>query len=355
MHKKKLKQLKKGIIIAGAVLALTMFAACSSKEGNKTREGIQSIQAGDFDTAFSLFDEAEAAGEDPVYLYRGRGLAYMGQNSYDAAREMFAVALASDGSIPTDVDYDINYYIGVCYYKSERYEEAKERFDAILALREKDVDAYVERGTVLLALDQKEEALADFDKAVELSPKDYGLFIDIYCILSEAGEKETGLQYLQNAVDSGDKKMPDYDKGRLYFYLGDYSNARDFLEKAKGSGNGSEDLILLLGQCYENLNDRNYAITVYQNYLATGQSKAIYNQMGMCYAATGDYENALTSFQSGLALSDLAFDQELRFNEIVAYERLGDPVKAKSLMETYIQDYPNDEVAMREYQFLKTR
>ena len=63
----------------------------------------------------------------------------------------------------------------------------------------------------------------------------------------------------------------------------------------------------------------------------------------------------LTSFQSGLALSDLAYDQELRFNEIVAYEKLGDPLKAKELMTSYIQDYPNDEVAQREYQFLKTR
>ena len=355
MHSKRLKQLKKGFIVAGAVLMLTLFAACSSKEGGKTREGIQSIQSGDFDNAFVLFEEAEAAGEDPVYLNRGLGLAYMGQNQYDFALESFEKALAADGSVPSDVDYDINYYIGVCFYKLGKYEEAKERFDAILALREKEVDAYVERGTVLLALNQKDAAIADFDKAVELSPKDYGLFIDIYCILNDAGESAAGAAYLQNAVESGDKKMPDYDKGRLYFYLEDYSNARDFLEKAKGSGNGSEELVLLLGQCYENLNDRNYAITVYQSYLATGQSKAIYNQMGMCYAASGDYENALTSFQSGLALSDLAYDQELRFNEIVAYEKLGDPMKAKELMTSYIQDYPNDEVAQREYQFLKTR
>ncbi|MCR4814439.1 MAG: tetratricopeptide repeat protein [Lachnospiraceae bacterium] len=355
MHNKRLKQLKKRIAAAGLIVGLSLFAACSSKEGNKTKEGIQSIQAGDFEGAFTLFEEAEAEKENPVYLNRGIGLAYMGQNQYDLALESFEKALAADGSVPGDVDYDINYYIGVCFYKLGRYEDAKARFDAILALREKDVDAYVERGTVLLALDQKDEAIADFNKAVELSPKDYGLFIDIYCILSEAGERTTGASYLQNAVDSGDKKMPDYDKGRLYFYLEDYSNARDFLEKAKGSGNGSEELILLLGQCYENLNDRNYAITVYQSYLATGQSKAVYNQMGMCYAATGDYENALAAFQNGIGLSDLAFDQELRFNEIVAYEKLGNPVKAKELMTSYIQDYPNDEVAQREYQFLKTR
>ena len=147
---------------------------------------------------------------------------------------------------------------------------------------------------------------------------------------------------MQKAVESGDKKMPDYDRGRLYFYLEDYSNARDYLEKAKGAGNNSEELILLLGQCYENLNDRTYALTVYQSYLATGGSKAIYNQMGMCYAQSGDYESALNAFQTGLGLSDISFDRELRFNEIVTYEKLGDPIKAKELCTSFVQ-------------FLKTR
>ena len=201
----------------------------------------------------------------------------------------------------------------------------------------------------------KDEAQTDFDKAVKLSPKDYGLSIDIYCILREAGYETEGDAFLQSAVESGDKKMPDYDKGRLYFYLEDYSNARDYLEKAKGAGNSSEELILLLGQCYENLNDRTYALTVYQSYLATTGSKAIYNQMGMCYAESGDYESALDAFQTGLGLSDVSFDKELRFNEIVTYEKLGDPIKAKELCTSFVQDYPLDEQGQIEFQFLKTR
>ena len=355
MCKRFLLKNRKWIVIVSALVMACALSACAKKEGAKTREGIQSIQAGDFESAMALFDEASSAGEQEVYLNRGIGLAYMGENRYEEAIDAFTKALAADGSIPGNVDYDINYYIGVCYYKLGQYEAAKERFDSILALREKDVDAYVERGTVLLALGQFDEAKADFDKAVELSPKDYGLFIDIYCILRESGHETEGTAYLQNAVDSGDKKMPDYDKGRLYFYLGDYSNARDFLEKAKGSGNGSEELVLLLGQCYESLNDRNYAITVYQSYLATGQSKAVYNQMGMCYTEMGDFESALNAFQTGQGLSDLSFDQELRYNEIVCYEKLGNPIQAKTLMEAYIQDYPADAAAQKEYQFLKTR
>ena len=57
------------------------------------------------------------------------------------------------------------------------------------------------------------------------------------------------------------------------------------LKRPREPATTGEELILLLGQCYENLNDRTYALTVYQSYLGTSQSKAVYNQMGMCYAA----------------------------------------------------------------------
>ena len=339
------------------ISSAAFFCGCNlmKKEGGKTGEAIAEVQAGNYDSAAALFEEAENAGEEMVYIKRGMGIMYMGENRYEEAVEAFTEALASDGSIPGSVDYDINYYLGVCYYKLGQYEDAKARFDAILDIKEKSVDAHVERGCVELALDLYDEAIADFDRAVKLDSKDYGLLIDIYCILSDAGKETKGSEYLKTAVESGDKKMSDYDRGRLYYYLEDYSNARDFLEKAKGNKNSSEELILLLGQCYENLNDRTYALTVYQSYLSGAQSKAVYNQMGMCYAAAGDYESALEAFQTALALSDTSYDRELRFNEIVTYEKMGEALKAKELCESFVADYPEDEEGIREYQFLKTR
>ena len=47
--------------------------------------------------------------------------------------------------------------------------------------------------------------------------------------------------------------------------------------------------------------------------------------------------------------------QSLKFNEIVAYEYLGQYDQAKLAMEQYLALYPDDEKAQREAVFLKTR
>ena len=47
--------------------------------------------------------------------------------------------------------------------------------------------------------------------------------------------------------------------------------------------------------------------------------------------------------------------QTLCFNEIVAYEYLEDYQQAEVLMNAYLQNYPDDQTAIREQQFLSTR
>ena len=55
-------------------------------------------------------------------------------------------------------------------------------------------------------------------------------------------------------------------------------------------------------------------------------------------------------FRTGRSLA-----QRLSFNEIVAYEHLGNFEQAKALMDTYLASYPGDEKAKREQVFLSTR
>lgn len=342
--------------VLGTLALAGILTACSSKNSTENIDaGMQAIKEIDYQTALACFDAAEEAGEDSKLLNRGRGIAYMGSVQYEAAIESFKEALAAGSNTPEKIDYDINYYLGVCYYKLGMLDDALARYDAIIDLKPKSVDAYFERASVYLAKGSHDAAIEDLEKAMALEPKNFSLCIDAYCVLSEAGFESDGVNYLQVAMDSNDKSMTDYDKGRMCFYLGDYSRARNYLEQARSAGEKSEDLMLYLGQSYKNLGDTAYTISMYEGFLGDNPSASIYNQLGMLYAADGNYELAIEAFDKGLSLEGTDTRQELLFNRIVAYENMGDFNSAKAMMSEYLVDYPNDKEAIKENNFLQTR
>lgn len=140
----------------------------------------------------------------------------------------------------------------------------------------------------------------------------------------------------------------------IYYYLEDYQNARTYLDGFLNGNDASKSLIL--GQTYEKLGDMNYATTVYQTYLGGNEpDAAIYNNLGMCLVKQERYDEALEAFEAGLLVETNDYAQELSYNRIVANEYLGNFSEAKTLMEEYLQSYPDDAKAKREYEFLQTR
>ena len=113
---------------------------------------------------------------------------------------------------------------------------------------------------------------------------------------------------------------------------------------------------LYLGRTYEALGDYNYASSIYAAFTENDQSRAeIYNQLGLCRMQMKEYTAALEAFQAAMNIEDNGMMQSLKFNEIVAYEYMGDFKTASALMNSYMKSYPDDETAKREYEFLRTR
>ena len=342
--------------LGGIALAVTMFCTGCGMSGNTENIDIAMEQIGalEYDSALETFQLAEEAGEDERLLYRGQGIAYLGKTMYTEAAQAFEKALAcSDGRLE-NMDYDINYYLATAYYKMGDKDKAIQVYDAIVALREKEEDAYYLRGVIYIEKGDLEKAQADFNKAMELDPENYDRLIEIYCVLEANGYKTTGQEYLQAAIDGGTKNMTNYEKGRICYYLEDYDNARTYLEKARD--NSGYEAVLFLGKTYETLGDNNYAISVYNTYLENGNANPqVLNQLGLCKLKAADYDGALTAFQTAMNMEDNGMMQTLKMNEIITYERLGEFKQASVLLESYLKSYPDDEVAKREYTFLKTR
>lgn len=348
----KKKQIK---IMVAALLVAVFCSGCSLIDKNENiAAGMEAIEALDYDGALASFALAKEAGENARLLYRGEGLAYMGKTQYAEAAAAFETALSCSSGRPDSMDYDINYYLATAYYKQGETDKAIAAYDAIIALKPEEKDAYYLRGVVYAQKGSHKQAIADFDKAISLDTEDYDRLIEIYCVLNDNGYKEAGQAYLQTAMENGTKGMTNYEKGRISFYLEDYENARNYLEKAKDEG--GYEAVLFLGKTYETLGDNNYAISVYNTYLANGeQHPQVLNQMGLCKMEMEDYQGALEAFQAAMNIEDNGMIQVLKFNEIIAYEKLQEYKKATVLLESYLQTYPDDKVAAREYTFLQTR
>ena len=344
---------KKYICAAAGLFLMAALTACG-EPGESTSDAMKLIQALDYQGALEELATAEESGENIRLIQRAKGIAYMGLADYESAIDCFLAALSESNGLIQDVDFDLNYYLAAAYTKSMEYTKAEEIYSEVLQLRPDEENAYFLRGNARMHLGNYDGAIGDFEKVIEMDPKNYDRLIEIYQVLDFYGFGNVGQEYLRAALASGDKQMGKYDSGRIYYYLGEYQDAYLALEEAKETG--SAESCLYLGRAYEATGDYNYAANVYSSYLNKNEGTAeMYNQLGLCHIQRGDYAKALDAFQAGLALGDGSLLQTLSFNEIVAYDYLGEYEQAFAQMETYLKNYPDDQSARREYDFLSTR
>ncbi len=344
----------KRFLMAFSVILILMFCGCSLPGNEKVNLGMEAIERQEYEEALSLFEAALLQDENAELAYRGKGIAYMGLSKYEDSINSFKSALKSSNGLVKKVDIDINYYMALAEYKNGDIDKALDIYNAILEYDDKAFEAYYLKGCIELGELNKEEALMDFDKAVDIKNSDPELFISIYEALMGAGYEEEGKAYISRAVENGGK-LSKYQSGLFAYYLGNYDEARILLEEAKDK-NKDPELVMYLGKAYVALGDVNYAITLYSDYLnENSESAVLYNELGLLYIRQKEYEKAYEIFEKGLELEDNSCIQSMMFNRAVACEYMLDFKQASQLMSEYIEKYPGDEKAQREYIFLKTR
>jgi len=341
-------------IIIGFTIASILLTGCSVAEADAFANASRAVENGDYETASALFDKALAEGADKKQVYRGEGMAYLGRNDFDNAIKSFENALLESNGIIEDIDIDISYYLAVAFYKSGNSSEALNTLNSIIALKETNDTAYYLRGKINLMNGNKEAACADYDKTIELSPHDYDHYIRICEDLRDAGYESDSNTYIQRAMESGGK-MSDYRKGVFEYYLGSYTDARNDLENAK-KNEKSDNLLLYLGRTYEALGDTGYALSIYEEALASDPMNGkLYNQLALLMIDQKDYQGALDIINQAMEQGVTDGIQSLMYNRAVTCEYIYDFENAAAYMKEYVEKYPDDEKAQREYLFLKSR
>lgn len=249
---------------------------------------------------------------------RSQGMEHALAGEYEEAVAAYDEALSLAGMRAGSLELDIASYKAAALYREGKLSEAIDTCSAVLDLK-KSAEMYLTRGLLYREAGDAEAAKADFAAVVD-------------------------------RTSSKDQIM----LGRLSYYMEDYAKAKEYLEAASRAGNTEADY--WQAELYWQMGNVDYAVTLYQNYLQ-GEVKhqEAYAKVANYQIGQGDYDGALDTLQTGISMGDSGSMQSLLASEIAVYEHKGDFETAKLKMESYLESYPNDEEAAREYEFLRSR
>lgn len=336
-------------ILLTAVLGMT---GCGNKEKEAYQEAEQNLSKGHYEAALEGFQSALANEIELAQAYRGEGIALLKLNRYEEAVEAFETALAQEkGS--KKFRKDIWMYKATAEYKNGQMSDALASCQEAEGLDE-DAQCYLLMGKLELELTQYDEAEKSFRKGIDLDTS-YEMYIDVYQSYVQRDMTADGEVYLKEALEMSAKNEEDYyQRGRVYFFMGDKDSASQELIKAANEGYGEAQLFL--GKVYLSNDDSASARAMYQQYMTGEEGLARgYNGLALCDIAEGKYDDALSNIQKGLEIAETNEVQDLLYNEAVAYEKKLDFETARTKMEAYVKLYPDDVDAQKEYEFLQYR
>ena len=344
--------MRKEVLAVGC--ALMVFCGCGKNNAAQHYEsGWAAMEKKDYTTAVNEFQQVIDQNSRLAESYRAEGIAYYSEKAYPEAIAAFSRSLNNMDDPDKEFKKDVQFYLAQARMDYGEVDKAIEVYSEILKAGE-DEQAFFLRGKAYISMEDYKNAEKDFQRALE-GCEDYNLYINIYQIYVDHNKAVDGDAYLKMALELEPQDGEDcYHRGRIYEYEKNYEAARDELKTAMEQG--YEDAMLLLGRVYLEMEDPASARSMYQEYLQKSEQGAkAYNGLAMCVIYDGAYDSALENIAQGLKENSKEDEQGLLYNEIVAYEYKRDFATAKEKMKTYLEQYPEDEAALRENEFLSTR
>lgn len=345
---------KKIIWMLAAGLGMTLLTGCGGENKKTYEQANTDLEQGNYDYALNEYQACISAGYKLSQSYRGSGIVKLRTGDYQGAIDDLTSAL-NDEKIGKSDQKDILEYRAAAELKAELYDQAMADCQTLAEDYSLNANDYYLTGCVALAMDSYDEASSNFSEAYG-SDSTYEMAIQIYEAYLTQDMEADGTRYLEAALKTEAKTADDYcERGKVYYYMQDYDNARTELTTA--SEKGSTEAALILGMVYMVQGDTANARSFYQQYIdADGEDPAKgYNGLALCDIADGDYDSALQNISQGLGDATSDEMRDLLFNEIVVYEKKLDFSTALSKAQEYVQTFKDDEAAAKELTFLQSR
>ena len=345
---------KKIIWMLAAGLGMTLLTGCGGENKKTYEQANTGLEQGNYDYALNEYQACISAGYKLSQSYRGSGIVKLRTGDYQGAIDDLTSALNDEKTGKSD-QKDILEYRAAAELKAELYDQAMADCQTLAEDYSLNANDYYLTGCVALAMDSYDEASSNFSEAYG-SDSTYEMAIQIYEAYLTQDMEADGTRYLEAALKTEAKTADDYcERGKVYYYMQDYDNARTELTTA--SEKDSTEAALILGMVYMAQGDTANARSFYQQYIdADGEDPAKgYNGLALCDIADGDYDSALQNISQGLGDATSDEMRDLLFNEIVVYEKKLDFSTALSKAQEYVQTFKDDEAAAKELTFLQSR
>lgn len=292
--------------------------------------------------------------EEKQLEYRQQGISFLENGDYEEAIEAFQNALDLSLGEVGETEMDICFYKAETLYRMGDEQGAMDTYSAIIAYNE-NAKAYFLRGNLYYSQNDEENALKDYAAALEKESKDYDLYIGVYEALTAHGKEKEAQEYLNQALEiSGNKAYDKMQKGRINFLLGEQETAIALLEEAiKGK---EMTAYYYLAEMYSLMGESEKSEETMAAYIESGKADS-YNLFNIAndQIEKGNYNMAIECINLALNLEKVPNKQILMKTLVIAHEQNGDFETAKEIMTKYMESYPDDEEAKREFTFLETR
>ena len=345
---------KKIICLLAAGLGALLLTGCGGENQKTYEQANADLEEANYDYALNEYQACISAGYKLAQSYRGSGIVKLRTGDYQGAIDDLTNALNDEKTGKSDRK-DLLEYRAAAELKAELYDQAMADCQTLAEDYSLNANDYYLTGCVALAMDSYDEASSNFSEAYG-SDSTYEMAIQIYEAYLGQDMEADGTRYLEAALKTEAKTADAYcERGKVYYYMDDYENARTELTTA--ADKGSTEATLILGMVYMAQGDTSNARSFYQQYIdADGDDPAKgYNGLALCDISDGDYDSALQNISQGLGDATSDEMRDLLFNEIVVYEKKLDLSTALSKAQEYVQTFKDDDAAAKELTFLQSR
>ncbi len=209
-----------------AALAL-VFSACTQSDP-RFSQGLEAAQAGEFDTADSLF--TSVLKDDPGNHAAWNNRAFV---RLRAGHDSLALPDAGE-AIRLDSSEHVYYEVrAAVYLDRDRFEEADADIRKALELAPRSAQAYFLRGTLYFHQKTYDKAIKSLKKSIELDPSQLESRIQLIAVYANAGQYEKAVYEATRMLDQGiiDPVLL-LNRGYAAMNLGKYDLAEGDFEKA---------------------------------------------------------------------------------------------------------------------------